>query len=297
MGYLVLTGLLLAELMMIGAGVLLYRRFFGRPRRKQRGDGGDSHSDRLHAFLEFEIQRMQKILSELGDGDVERLVIEKRLTVFNNELAILDELRASRGKADYQALINRFYRSADLARTPEFDKLQAALAKYREHVANLEKFRTLFFRSQDDLGAAVNRVVELKRRLDAEVMTEAEQARLIELLKTEKDNLARELDIADHEIEAIMANLVNSKGAELDVELPSKVEMDAMLDQMRAIEEENDFLQVQIQYLLKAELQGDQHLQEEVLRLEGELAAAIRRHEELEKQFADLEARSPQAAS
>lgn len=293
MSYLILTGLVLLELLLIGGGLLLFRHLSGKGGGKAGGGIEETHGDRLLAFLKFEIQRMQQIIAELPEGDGERMVVEKRLTVFNNEYAMLMAVRESGNLDDYVGLINQYYRSADLVRTPEFDKLQAAIAKYQERIENLEKFRTLFFRSQDDLADTVNRVVDLKRRLDEEILNEEEKNKLIADLEQQKTYLAKELNIADHELEAIMANIgkVCDTNIDQDPEVPKKADVDALMDQMRAIEEENDFLQVQIQHLLKQELEQDASQKDETERLRAELQAQVARYEELEDKFVDMEAR------
>jgi len=297
MPYLILTGLMLLEILLLAGGFLIFRRYLQPRLRKRQGHGQESHADRLLTFLDFEIQRMQKIVEESPAGDANRQALLKRLAVFNSERNMLVELRAG-GKLDgYPELITKYYQSADVSSTPEYDKLQGAIGTYQERIANLEKFRTLFFRSQDDLAKSVNRTVDLKRRLDQEILNEEEKNKLIQMLKEEKARLAKELNIADHELEAIMANIGQLHDTELDCNLPDKAEVDAIMGQMRAIEEENEFLQVQIQYLLKAEVEKDSACKEEMIRLKQELATQVGRYEELEAKFADMEARYLQAVS
>lgn len=288
MPYMILTGLMLLEVLLVIGGILLFRRFAGR-RCAQRAQQQDTHSDRLQAFLEFEIQRMQKIIEETPPGNSDRAALEKRLSVFDHELNILVDVRASGSLDEYPALITKYYSSFDMASTPEFDKLQDAIGKYQERIDNLEQFRTLFFRSQDDLAQSVNRAVDLKRRLDEEILNEEEQNKLIQMLKDEKARLGKELNIADHELEAIMANIGMLHSTSLEMALPDKAEVDAVLAQMRSIEEENEFLQVQIQHLLKAEIEQDKAQDDELEKCSQALAAQLASYVEMEAKYLDME--------
>ncbi len=293
MSYLILTGMVLIELLLIGGGFLLFRRF-ARKRCAARvaQAGADSHADRLMAFLDFEIQRMQGACADFAEGDPTRQAIERRLTVFSAERNILSESRNGNelDNSGYATLVERYYRSADLARTPEFDKLQTAVSTYQQRIDNLEQFRTLFFRSQKDLADAANRVVDMKRRLEEGMLNEDEQAALIAQLKQEKERLGKELNIADHELEAIMSNMGQLQKIDLDGGLPDKGEIKGILDQMRAIEEENEFLQVQIQHLLKAEVDSENELKGKLEAMQAALDEADERYRTLEAKFLEMEA-------
>lgn len=295
MMYLILSTLLLVEVLLVVAGVLLYRRYGGGRATPSAEDRAVGHAERLIGFVRFEIRRMEGILKDLPEAHPDRPVIEKRLSVFNNELAIFTAVRADPKASEYHQLIIDYYRGADLSRTPDFDRLHSAVLKYQERIADLEQYRSLFFRGQKDLGDAINRVVELKRRLDDEALNEEQQAQLIAELKQERDRLSEELNIADHELEAIMGNIDSGVDTSLGDELPSAEEITMLMEQMRAIEEENDFLQAQIQHLLKAELAQDQQQRSEIVRLEQALADQHARYEELESKFMDMEARYLQA--
>lgn len=292
MSYLMLAGMVLAEIALLGIGLLVFRRLAARRKgQKQAGHGEDTHADRLLAFLEFEINRMRKACEDFMEGLPARQALERRLAVFTAEREIL--LKTRHGdeldNIGYAELVEHYYRSADLSHTPEFDKLQSAVSNYQQRIDNLEKFRTLFFRSQQDLADAANRAVDLKRRLDEEKLNEEEKNELIEMLRLEKERLAKELNIADHELEAIMANLSQLRDIEELGALPDKAQLDEILEQMRAIEEENAFLQQQIQHLLKEEMEREQGDKAELDKARAQLAEKDARYKELEQKFLEME--------
>lgn len=297
MQYAVLTGMIIGEVLLVGGGIWLFRRFAKRRcelKVKQAKSGSEgSNAERLMAFFEFEINRMQQTCEDFMEGDPNRQAIERRLSVFTSERDILAATKSAEkmDQNQYAELISRYYRSADLARTPEFDKLQGAVAKYQQRIDNLEKFRTLFFRSQTDLADSVNRAVDLKRQLDQGELNDEQMRALVEQLKQEKESLGRELNIADHELEAIMSNMGLLHEIDVDDLMPDADEVGAILEQMRAIEEENEFLQVQIQHLLKVEVDSENDLKADIVRVTKELEEQTAKAEEMESKFLEMEAR------
>lgn len=294
MNYTLTIGIVLAEFLTVGIVVFFVMR---RRCRIKAGATATAAAAQpaapkhgLRDFLESELARMRQVIDVLSDdlSSKDRLALGKRVAMLESEHAMCSELEGDDSLDSYQQVVVRHYR-ADEEKSPEFNKLQAALAGYQQKVENLERFRELFFKSQDKLSESFDLIKDLQGKIASGDGSDEEMAALVAKLEEEKYKLRQELDIADHEFEAIMGNLSGNHTAN-EVQ-PGLSELEETLQGLRGIEAENQFLQEQIQFLLKQELERSHQFEADIEQLNKQLEQKDVSYGELEQKYLQMESR------
>ncbi len=297
MNYALTIGIVLAEFLAVGVVVFFVMRRRCRVKAAATATAEATQpaapKHGLRDFLESELARMRQVVDILSDdlSSEERQALGKRIAMLEAEYAMCSELEGDDSLDSYQQVVVRHYR-ADEQTSPEFNKLQAALAGYQQKVENLERFRELFFKSQDKLSESFGIIQDLQEKIASGGGSDEETAGLVARLEAEKRKLQSELDIADHEFEAIMGNLSDTPAAnERQPDMPDLAELEETVENLRGIEEENQFLQEQIQFLLKQELERGHQFEADIEALKQQLEQKDASHSELEQKYLEMEGR------
>jgi len=282
----IIIELLILLLVAVGIIFTLLRRLMRLSRRSP-----PSASNAVLAHFKAELEKTREKKGRLGDNghDTQQLqaACDLRCHVLQGEIRVLEngdgeESRYWRPILDYYEVIH-----ADFA--AQIKTLEERLSTCLQRIDNLEKFKEKLF----DLRDRLNQAYQNNSRLEKELREKIKQgAKLSELehtlsqMEREKEDLVKELQLAEHEFVAIMENA--AKGTIKVAEYPLGVPMinnpksaDAALQaRLKEVEEENKFLYEQIQTLLSEGITQQKKKQ-----------AKEREYLALEKRYAKMEER------
>ncbi len=286
-------GLLL--LAAIGVIVFLLRRLY----RLSSADVATlSTEPGLLDHLRAEVQRTRDKQARLGSNGTEteqlRAACTLRLQVLTGEIRLMEESTDDDGH--YWRPVVDYYTQVHQTFDDQINTLEERLATCLQRIESLEKFKEKLF----DLRERLNNSYQNNSRLEKELREKIKQgAKLSELEHTlsqmsrEKENLQKELQLAEREFMVIMENAASGAGKITQVEV--EVEADKALEErIQGLEEENQLLCDQIQALLEpspatSPAEGDEALKKRLLAKEQDLLELEKRYARMEEHYLQLQ--------
>lgn len=280
MAVLITTGMLLVEILLVALGVYLFLRFRRKRKlaRQAAGQGGEAGKPGVgHILLldhiQAEINRMEAILDPAQQAvEVDRKAIGTRLGFYTRERKALTWLSEHVSESVYWTEVGRHYAQDEGHDTPTAGHLQAIIGEYQKRVDALEQYRQLFRISQQQLHESINIIAELQRRIAQPHPTDLDGASLDQRLQIETTRLREQLGLPDEQMQTLMHHIPYMADASAPSSAQAEEELRQMARKLHQLEEENDFLQQQIQFLLKQEVDKTSGLHARIDELENELA-------------------------
>jgi len=280
----------LVILLLIAGGIILYlvRRLLRLSRHPP-----PANSASLLAHFKAELDKTHEKKTQLGNNGPEaqqlQAACDLRCHVLQGEIRILELENDNAGETHYWRPVLDYYAAIHADFATQIKTLEDRLATSQQRIDNLEKFKEKLF----DLRDRLNRAYQNNSRQEKELREKIKQgAKLSELehtlnqMEREKENLSKELQLAEHEFIAIMENAAvgTIKVAELAVNVPmvnsTKTSDETLKARLKEVTKENKFLYEQIQTLLADGLNQKKKKQ-----------AKEREYLTLEKRYAKMEER------